>query len=99
MASTCELSALGVRAADDRDANLETAYLLQRLESFDGVVMVTKNPRKHIQDYGISARSLAQRFINPVNSGIAGGGNPDRTGDLLHAMQATSPVESDASRR
>ena len=31
-------------------------------------------------------------LVNPVHSGIAGGGNRDRTGDLLHAMQALSQL-------
>ena len=32
-----------VKSANDRYANLETNYLLQRLESFDGIVIVTTN--------------------------------------------------------
>jgi AAA+ superfamily predicted ATPase len=33
----------GVQSANDRYANLETNYLLQRLESFDGILIVTTN--------------------------------------------------------
>ena len=33
----------GVQSANDRYANLETNYLLQRLESFDGILLVTTN--------------------------------------------------------
>ena len=32
-----------VKSANDRYANLETNYLLQRLESYDGIVIVTTN--------------------------------------------------------
>lgn len=37
-----------VRSANDRYANLETNYLLQRLETFDGVIIVTTNVGKQI---------------------------------------------------
>ncbi len=38
----------GVRVAHDRYANFETNYLLQRLESFDSLVLVTRNLRENI---------------------------------------------------
>lgn len=38
----------GVSNANDRYANLETNYLLQRLESFDGVLVVTTNAAERI---------------------------------------------------
>jgi hypothetical protein len=37
-----------VRSANDRYANLETNYLLQRLESYEGVVIVTTNAGQRI---------------------------------------------------
>jgi hypothetical protein len=37
-----------VRSANDRFANLETNYLLQRLEVYDGIVLVTSNAAENI---------------------------------------------------
>jgi hypothetical protein len=37
-----------VRSANERYANLETNYLLQRLESYTGIVVVTPNAGQHI---------------------------------------------------
>jgi hypothetical protein len=39
-----------VKDAHDRYANLESAYLLQRLESFDGIAVLTTNLRANIDD-------------------------------------------------
>lgn len=36
--------------SNDRYANLETNYLLQRLESFEGIVVITTNAEGHIDD-------------------------------------------------
>jgi SpoVK/Ycf46/Vps4 family AAA+-type ATPase len=38
----------GVHTSNDRYANLETNYLLQRLESFEGIVIVTTNASERI---------------------------------------------------
>jgi SpoVK/Ycf46/Vps4 family AAA+-type ATPase len=37
-----------VRSANDRFANLETNYLLQRLEGYQGIVVVTTNAAEHV---------------------------------------------------
>ena len=37
-----------VRSANDRYANLETDYLLQRLESYEGILLVTTNASDRI---------------------------------------------------
>jgi hypothetical protein len=39
-----------VTSSNDRYANLESAYLLQRLESFDGIALLTTNLRSNIDD-------------------------------------------------
>ncbi|MCB5909131.1 ATP-binding protein [Streptomyces pinistramenti] len=39
-----------VKDAHDRYANLESAYLLQRLEAFDGIALLTTNLRANIDD-------------------------------------------------
>jgi hypothetical protein len=43
-------SRTNVQSANDRYANLETNYLLQRLESFEGVLLVTTNANQRIDD-------------------------------------------------
>lgn len=37
-----------VRTANDRYANLETNFLLQRLEVFEGIVVITTNAQQHV---------------------------------------------------
>jgi SpoVK/Ycf46/Vps4 family AAA+-type ATPase len=39
-----------VRDAHDRYANIETAYLLQRMETFDGLAILTTNLRANLDD-------------------------------------------------
>ncbi len=39
-----------VKSSHDRYANLESAYLLQRLEAFDGIAVLTTNLRSNIDD-------------------------------------------------
>ncbi|WP_329035107.1 ATP-binding protein [Streptomyces sp. NBC_00178] len=39
-----------VSSSNDRHANMESAYLLQRLESFDGIALLTTNLRANIDD-------------------------------------------------
>ncbi|MFJ2442353.1 ATP-binding protein [Streptomyces sp. NPDC087658] len=39
-----------VKDAHDRHANMESAYLLQRLESFDGIALLTTNLRANIDE-------------------------------------------------
>lgn len=38
----------GVQSSTDRYANLETNFLLQRLETFEGIVVITTNASEHI---------------------------------------------------
>ena len=39
-----------VRGANDRYANLETNFLLQRLESYEGIILITTNAAQRIDD-------------------------------------------------
>ncbi|MFC6092218.1 AAA family ATPase [Saccharothrix lopnurensis] len=39
-----------VRSAHDRHANVESAYLLQRVESFDGIAVLTTNLRSNVDE-------------------------------------------------
>jgi hypothetical protein len=41
-------SRTAVQSSNDRYANLETNFLLQRLESFEGIVLITTNASQHI---------------------------------------------------
>jgi SpoVK/Ycf46/Vps4 family AAA+-type ATPase len=48
----------GVQSSNDRYANLETNYLLQRIESFEGILVVTTNAAQVID--GAFARRMDQ---------------------------------------
>ena len=39
-----------VKDANDRYANIEVSYLLQRIEKFDGLVILTSNARKNVDE-------------------------------------------------
>lgn len=54
-----------VRTANDRFANLETNYLLQRLESFTGICLLTSNHESHIDPAFARRLSLHLRFALP----------------------------------
>lgn len=51
-----------VRDAHDRYANLEVAYLRQRIESYEGVVILESNGREHIDDAFIRRLSCVIDF-------------------------------------
>jgi hypothetical protein len=54
-----------VQSANDRYANLETNFLLQRLESFEGIVIITTNTRDRI-DHAFERRmDVAVEFLAP----------------------------------
>ncbi|MEL4178314.1 ATP-binding protein [Roseateles sp. PN1] len=54
-----------VNNANDRYANLETNYLLQRLESFDGVLVVTTNAAERIDSAFARRMDLTLDFALP----------------------------------
>ncbi|MDH3307056.1 MAG: ATP-binding protein, partial [Acidimicrobiia bacterium] len=54
-----------VRSANDRFANLETNYLLQRLETYDGVVIVTTNAAENIDQAFQRRMDAVVTFIEP----------------------------------
>ena len=55
----------GVTNANDRYANLETNYLLQRLETFDGVLVVTTNAAERIDTAFARRMDLSLDFALP----------------------------------
>jgi SpoVK/Ycf46/Vps4 family AAA+-type ATPase len=54
-----------VRSSNDRYANLETNYLLQRLESFTGICLLTSNHESNIDPAFQRRLSLHVRFHAP----------------------------------
>ena len=54
-----------VKSSNDRNANLETNYLLQRLESFTGICLLTSNHESHIDPAFQRRLSLHLRFEVP----------------------------------
>jgi ATPase family protein associated with various cellular activities (AAA) len=57
-----------VRSANDRYANLETNYLLQRLESYRGIVLVTTNASEHIDAAFQRRMDVVVNFLPPEAS-------------------------------
>ncbi|MFT3698127.1 MAG: ATP-binding protein [Kofleriaceae bacterium] len=55
-----------VKSSNDRYANLETNYLLQRLESFTGICLLTTNHESHIDPAFQRRLSLHLRFALPT---------------------------------
>jgi AAA+ superfamily predicted ATPase len=75
-----------VRSSNDRYANLETNYLLQRLESFTGICLLTSNHESNIDPAFQRRLSLHLRFNVP---------DEDEREKLWRAMlPAAAPVEA-----
>jgi hypothetical protein len=73
-----------VKSSNDRHANLETNYLLQRLESFTGICLLTSNHESNIDPAFQRRLSLHLRFELP---------DVDERAQLWRAMlPATAPV-------
>jgi SpoVK/Ycf46/Vps4 family AAA+-type ATPase len=54
-----------VKSATDRYANLETNYLLQRLETYQGVIIVTTNAGEHIDTAFQRRMDVVVNFVPP----------------------------------
>ena len=54
-----------VSDAHDRYANIEVAYLLQRLESYDGLVVMATNLQRNIDQAFLRRISVALDFVSP----------------------------------
>ncbi len=54
-----------VRDAHDRYANMESAYLLQRMESFDGIAILTTNLRANLDDAFTRRLDVIVDFLMP----------------------------------
>ena len=76
-----------VSDAHDRYANIEVAYLLQRLETYDGLVVLATNLQRNI-DAAFSRRiSVAVDFVPPEE--------PERRLIWQQAFPSTAPVAGD----
>ncbi len=71
-----------VKDSHDRYANLETSYLLQRMEEYDGIVILATNLRKNLDDAFIRRMHGAIEFPMPEE--------PDR----LEIWHRTFPLEA-----
>ncbi|WP_141006398.1 ATP-binding protein [Nocardioides humi] len=58
-----------VKDAHDRYANVESAYLLQRMESFDGLIILATNLRANIDDAFTRRLDIAVDFPLPDEAG------------------------------
>ncbi|MFH9727621.1 ATP-binding protein [Streptomyces sp. NPDC017254] len=72
-----------VKSSHDRYANLESAYLLQRLEAFDGIAVLTTNLRANIDDAFTRRLDLVVDFPFP---------DPEQRVSLWHACLAGTPT-------
>ncbi|MFE4520092.1 ATP-binding protein, partial [Kitasatospora sp. NPDC056783] len=76
-----------VRDSHDRYANMESAYLLQRLESFDGVAVLTTNLRGNIDEAFTRRFDVMVEFPAPDEAG--------RRALWEHCLRPPLPVAGD----
>jgi hypothetical protein len=76
-----------VRDAHDRYANVETAYLLQRLETFEGVAILTTNLRGNLDEAFVRRLDFALEFPLPEE--------PERAAIWRHALPDEAPLATD----
>lgn len=76
-----------VKDAHDRYANIETGYLLQRVEEFEGLVVLATNLRKNIDEAFFRRVSVAVEFPFPEEA--------DRYRIWKRHIPAAAPVDDD----
>ena len=74
-----------VTDARDRYANLEVSYLLQRLEAYDGLVILATNFQKNIDEAFLRRIHVAIEFPQPAE--------PEREAIWRHAIPKTAPTK------
>jgi SpoVK/Ycf46/Vps4 family AAA+-type ATPase len=74
-----------VSDAHDRYANIEVVYLLQRLEAYDGMVILATNLQRNIDDAFLRRISIAVDFELPDE--------PQRSAIWRRAFPAGAPLE------
>lgn len=88
----------GVQSSNDRYANLETNFLLQRLESYEGVLLITSNAPDRIDGAFLRRIDVAIEFAPPDPAGrlaIWANHLPDGhavDAGLLHEVSARCPL-------
>jgi SpoVK/Ycf46/Vps4 family AAA+-type ATPase len=73
-----------VSDAHDRYANIEVAYLLQRLETYDGIVVLATNLQRNIDPAFLRRISVAVDFVPPEE--------PQRRAIWAHAFPSSAPL-------
>jgi SpoVK/Ycf46/Vps4 family AAA+-type ATPase len=73
-----------VSDAHDRYANIEVAYLLQRLETYDGMVVLATNLQRNIDPAFLRRISVAVDFVPPEE--------PQRRAIWAHVFPSTAPL-------
>jgi SpoVK/Ycf46/Vps4 family AAA+-type ATPase len=73
-----------VSDAHDRYANIEVAYLLQRLEGYDGLVVLATNLQRNIDQAFLRRISVAVDFVQPEQ--------PQRRAIWARSFPPTAPV-------
>ncbi len=76
-----------VRDAHDRYANVEVAYLLQRLEAYDGLAILTTNMRGSMDEAFIRRLDFVLEFPMPEES--------ERLAIWRRALPREAPIDSD----
>jgi hypothetical protein len=76
-----------VKDSHDRYANIETSYLLQRMEEYDGIIILASNLRKNMDDAFIRRLHGAVEFPMPEE--------PDRLEIWQRTFPAEAPVADD----
>ena len=78
-----------VKDAQDRFANLEVSYLLQRLEAFDGIAILTSNLKRNIDEAFLRRFTFAVDFPFPEA--------PERLAIWQRLLPAEYPLADDVS--
>jgi len=79
-----------VKDAHDRYANIETAYLLQRMESYDGIVILATNLGRNIDD------AFARRMFDTIEFPLPNAADRLRIWNALLSVDV--PVADDVDR-
>jgi SpoVK/Ycf46/Vps4 family AAA+-type ATPase len=80
-----------VKDAHDRYANIEVGYLLQKIEEYDGVVILATNLRKNIDDAFIRRLHMAIEFPFPDEE--------DRLRIWQKVFPSEAPLDADVNLR
>jgi SpoVK/Ycf46/Vps4 family AAA+-type ATPase len=80
-----------IKDAHDRYANIEVAYLLQRMEAFAGLAILTTNFRRNMDDAFLRRLRFIVEFPKPTEGA--------REAIWRHCLPASAPVAEDVNLR